>query len=340
MVGRGGFVLRRAAAVAAACVVGLTAHAQRLDGQASTLREMFGAAQVTIADEDISRPSDYAVFRDGSVVIAQFPDARVARYSASGKLLWRVGREGSGPGEFRQPYRVCVLPDESVLVYDFIARVWTLLGSDGAFKRTLRPDLEIFNFGTLLCAPDGSILVSGVTLDPRGSRFAIHQFNADLQHQKSFGELPDADGQQLLRYIGAGPLTTADAQSFYHVRTAPYELVRYSWNGALQSRVMVPIRVDPPAAWQTFNGGSAKPNRAAIRPISVTRLSPNRFVGGTSGGVRQRVLFDSTGKALDVAPSPSDWISIAAYDPRSATLWVYREPDDIPEIVRVPVRVR
>ncbi len=328
------------AVVATAMFVGLVGRPERLVAQPSTLREMFGAAQVTVTDDDLSTPSDYAVFRDGSVVVTQFPDSRVAKYSAAGKLLWRVGREGSGPGEYQQPYRVCALPDESVLVFDVRATVWTLLSPDGAFKRTLRPDLRILNPGSLLCAPNGSIYVSGVTRDPRGSRFAIHQFNASLQYQKSFGELPDTDDPQLLRHIGAGTLKAANAQSFYHVRIAPYELVRYSWSGALRSRVRVPIRTDPPTAWQTFNGGSVKSNRDALRPLSVFQLSPNRFLGGTSGGTKQRVLFDSTGKAIDEAPEPSDWKSAIAYDPRSATLWVYREPDDVPELVRVPVRVR
>lgn len=339
MVGRKRIFVGRAAALVAAVVVGLVGRPERVMGQPSTLREMFGAAQVTVTDDELSTPLGFDVFRDGSVVIAQFPDARVAKYSAAGKLLWRVGREGSGPGEYQQPYRVCALPDESVLVFDVRASAWTLLGPDGAFKRTMRPDLGILNPGSLLCAPNGSIYVSGVTRDPRGSRFAIHQFNASLEYQKSFGELPDTDDRQLLRHIGAGTLREANAQSFYHVRIAPYELVRFSWSGALQSRVAVPIRVDPPTAWQTFNGGSVKSNSAARRPITVIQLSPNRFLGGTSGGSKQRVLFDSTGKALDEAPGPADWSSVVGYDPQSATLWVYREPDDVPELVRVPVRI-
>jgi len=331
----------RSALAVAAIVVGWVGVPVALSGQgASSLRGMFGAAQVTIADSELSTPVDYAVFRDGSVVVAQYPDARVAKYSATGTLLWRVGREGSGPGEFRQPHRLCVLPDESVLVFDVFGNVWTLLGPDGAFKRTLRPDLEVRKPGAVLCAPDGSVLVSGVTSDSRGRRFAIHQFSESLQHQRSFGELPSVTDQRLLHYIGAGTLASGDAQSFYHVRSAPYELVRYSWSGALQSRVRVPIVADAPETWQTFGPGSVRTNKEARRPHSVTRLSPNRFLGGIGGTAAEQVLFDSTGTALDKGRRPADWKSIAAYDPRAAMLWVYREPDDVPEVVRIPVRVR
>ena len=48
---------------------------------------------------------------DGSIVVANMGDNTLRRFDASGRLVWRVGRSGNGPGEYRQLWAVRRLGD-------------------------------------------------------------------------------------------------------------------------------------------------------------------------------------------------------------------------------------
>ena len=48
-------------------------------------------------------PSGMEIAPDGSVVVANTGDDAVQKYSADGTLLWRVGEDGNGDGQFNNP---------------------------------------------------------------------------------------------------------------------------------------------------------------------------------------------------------------------------------------------
>jgi len=104
----------------------------------------LGAAEGRGALSDL--PLD--VVRDGRgryIVLVQLA-ARPYVFSPEGTLLRRLGREGSGPGEFRSPVRVVVLPHDSLLILDPSNGRASLLSPSLDFVRTISlPVSQVFD---------------------------------------------------------------------------------------------------------------------------------------------------------------------------------------------------
>lgn len=83
---------------------------------------------------------------DGTVTGGQTPLLR--QYDSEGRFLRQVGGEGSGPGEYRAPSGLALLPDGRVALRDFtLADRLTLFLPDGSFDVTWPiPDGLFWNF--------------------------------------------------------------------------------------------------------------------------------------------------------------------------------------------------
>lgn len=66
-----------------------------------------------------NRPTAIAIAADGSRYVADgYGNSRVHHFAPEGELIQSWGEPGSGPGEFRLPHGLCVLPGGDVLVAD------------------------------------------------------------------------------------------------------------------------------------------------------------------------------------------------------------------------------
>lgn len=61
---------------------------------------------------------DFAVSRDGAILIVDRKGLIIRHYDATGRFLGMIGRRGEGPGEHRAPPGVAFAPDGSILVWD------------------------------------------------------------------------------------------------------------------------------------------------------------------------------------------------------------------------------
>jgi hypothetical protein len=66
----------------------------------------------------IGEIGDMALGRDGSLFVYDGQVPVVRQYDASGKFVRRVGRSGSGPGEYRSVSGIATTPDGRLLVWD------------------------------------------------------------------------------------------------------------------------------------------------------------------------------------------------------------------------------
>ena len=302
----------------------------------------FGQSVPVSVSGELSQPLAYAALKDGSIVTVEFQSTSVSRYSVSGAQIWKVGRAGSGPGEFRVPYRLAVLDDETILVFDIGTATTTRLSPAGKFLGTLKSDLPI-SINSVLAMPNGDILMSGTTADPRGRGQALHLFGPTLKHKRSFGRLPDVTDPRLRRVVSPGTLGVHARDGFFHTVDFPHELVVYSWDLKELKRVSIPVEIDPPETWVTFattadGRSSVRTNREAKRPRSVLQLGDDLFLGGYVSAKSSVVLFDSEGRLIDEMPQPAEWSAVATFDSRSRQLWIYGERNDEPMLFRIPVR--
>ena len=76
---------------------------------------------------------------DGRIVIADRGSLDLRFYSPTGEFLFRSGREGEGPGEFRRLEFLGVLPGDSLLTYDTRLRRIQLFDPSGTLLRSLPP---------------------------------------------------------------------------------------------------------------------------------------------------------------------------------------------------------
>lgn len=77
-----------------------------------------------------------ALLPDGRIVVANRGDASVRLYDASGRVEWRAGREGDGPGEFRD-LRGVVLREGELWAYQTLPLPIHVFGLDGSYRRSV-----------------------------------------------------------------------------------------------------------------------------------------------------------------------------------------------------------
>jgi hypothetical protein len=70
---------------------------------------------------------------DGNLYILDGTSHRVVMVSSNGRFVREVGRQGDGPGEFRQPADLAVLSDNSLVVLDRHSHRAARFGRDGRY---------------------------------------------------------------------------------------------------------------------------------------------------------------------------------------------------------------
>lgn len=121
-------------------------------------------------DALVVRPMMVAL-RDGGYLLGDVGENQVRRYAPDGRLLWSVGNEGGGPGEYERISGVAPLAAGGVLVLEGSGRM-TVLDSLGSVVRTMPSRLRWAENAVPLGG--GQILVSGqATSDPAGPRLHV-----------------------------------------------------------------------------------------------------------------------------------------------------------------------
>jgi hypothetical protein len=105
---------------------------------------------------------------DGGLVAGDEGAGEIRAFGPDGALRWRTGRSGDGPGEFRLLASLGAGPADSIWVFDFGNRRFTLLDTSGALART-------FDIGVSISAPsavgrlaDGRFVLREMWGLPRG----------------------------------------------------------------------------------------------------------------------------------------------------------------------------
>lgn len=103
---------------------------------------------------------------DGSVVVGNSGTMQLVFLGNTGEVLYTVGREGAGPGEYRSINWITRIHGDSLLIYDLRQRRFTVLDAQGRYSRSFPvAGTAVMPFGV---TDDSHILLGvGGNYDPR-----------------------------------------------------------------------------------------------------------------------------------------------------------------------------
>jgi hypothetical protein len=172
-------------------------------------------------------PEEYELFRvrgalrmaDGRVLVVNAGTYELRFFDSRGRFLTATGREGEGPGEFRSMSATWLTEADSVVVFDWRLRRFSVFDADGAFVRSFRlagaagefayPN-AVFGDGTVLASVDeqdqGEYAQLGVV---RGTA-RYDRYGREGELIASLVTLPGAELYKGIHPDGSGYTTSAD----------------------------------------------------------------------------------------------------------------------------------
>ena len=195
---------------------------------------------------------------DGRVVVADHRAGQLRAYDATGRYLWASGRSGEGPGEYRRIATLGDGPGDSLWVWDFGLRRFTILTDRGEVVRLVQVDAPLSSLLAVGRFGDGTFLMqesfsSGIHRE--GSALGLMRAPAALVRISADGSLLDTVrlvmgreyylGEEGGRGVMSAPLfaretSVALAGNEMSVGDqATFEIGRYALDGQLRAVVRV-----------------------------------------------------------------------------------------------------
>jgi hypothetical protein len=150
---------------------------------------------VTLGDRQgegyVGFPAGVGQLSTGEWVMVQVEHlSQIAVFGPGGEFRRRVGRLGSGPGEFRQIMYLGVGPGDSVRVYDALTGRLSVLDRQLVMRRSLQ--LGIAPPSHFVFEEDGSFIASVTMRGVDHLGFPLHLFTSEGKVVRSFGTLNPA----------------------------------------------------------------------------------------------------------------------------------------------------
>lgn len=139
--------------------------------------------------------------------------SRVQVFSSTGRRLHVIGRDGSGPREFRAVYTGCSLAGDTLLIADGSLSRLSVLAPNGTFVRTAQSD-DARAVGHYGCLSDGSV-VAVRTIERRGPKAVVEVVRFDAQGKRLNIVLRDPDAEASDIAVGKGLSVIGRGMSVY-----------------------------------------------------------------------------------------------------------------------------
>lgn len=287
---------------------------------------------------------------DGGLVVADGGSREIRFFDASGAYVGASGRRGDAPGEYQQITSLGYGPGDSLWVYDFGNRRFTVLNPAGAVVRTVRLGGELSAVGAVGRLPHGSFVVREYwSKGPRSGQIrfglsrepaAVVRYSADGGSLDTIGLFPGREvyiGSEDGRAVMSAPLFARSASvalvgnELFVGDQERFEIGRYTASGALRgiTRVLdVDLRLTPEDIDRAVAERLAEepPGRHAMlrAHLDAMDVPETRPAYG-------RLRVDSEGNlwvsAHALAPAePTSW---DVFDPGGRWLGAVRVPEDL-----------
>lgn len=190
------------------------ADAELIEFALDTLRgtSLTTSIELTSSDLDLDLfgVADGRILADTGIVLVNAGDHEVIQVGRDGDIVWRFGREGDGPGEFRYLTSIVSVDDDAVEVFDSrLARATRidgagLVGTRRPWDGAIPPGMRFLGvIGGAAVSVDGSIGIPASALSPGNTHRDSISF---------FAASPGNDEPQAFLHL-EGPLLTVDADA-------------------------------------------------------------------------------------------------------------------------------
>lgn len=197
--------------------------------------------------------------RHGNYLVV-VPGQMPLRFSPAGDFVEYLGKEGQGPGEFRSPTDVTVLPGDSLLILDSSTARATVLGPDFGFVRNVSLPFVATSAAALTWPTRVAVNAAVSTPDLAGWPLHIVDMSGPTAtHLKSFG---DNRGELHAGETGvlARRFFNTDSRGFWATQIVDYTLSQYSADGhVLQTVQRNPEWFARTSRWSIGNPTTAPP---------------------------------------------------------------------------------
>jgi hypothetical protein len=305
----------------------------------------FGKGEVILAARPFGDITGVALGKHGAAYILDEMNQRITKVDSTGRFEWQTGREGHGPGEYEDPYRIAARPDGGVAVLDWRAERVTLLSPGGSVDATFLMPFHFTQLDGFDVLPDGRFVIAGMTYWGGTAKFhSVHVFTDSLQYRYSFGRFAEGKDSEAVRYVGSGGIALDPAGNVLLTLKRPYEIDRFDPSGRLLQRtpVAVPLKfgLDDLIVVTRTEGHTIKsigPHAKAIQlPFAAHALPDGGFIGGQSMWDSVVVaLISATGDVEASVTDPAGCVTIAAIDVRHHLIYCKALNNDEPEVERV-----
>jgi hypothetical protein len=186
---------------------------------------------------------------NGNILVANRGTRELRFYSPSGEHIRSVGRDGEGPGEFRNFFGAYRYGSDSLIVWDYRLFRWSVFDTAGEFARMAQPTRPVMNPRSLGPLDDGTLILADTWIDPAEERRINHQkilhFQAgggpgdSLGSYRSSETFSSTEGPPVgMRRIFGAELVRASIGDGYLVGSGEdYEVLDYGSDGRLRRRV-------------------------------------------------------------------------------------------------------
>jgi len=229
----------------------------------------------------------------GGVYVSDSQVPVIRRYDAEGMHFYDVGRGGEGPGEYRRPEGLALMPDGRLFVYDSSLRRLSSFSSDGEFIGSAQVGRGLGGFRGFVAGRDGSMFIR--TMPEDGFVETMSGILADWSRLAEDGTttvitrspMDEAEGP---RYVLAGrggyyrPFNTMTLStmspdgSFYWVRNDEYLIYRRTPEGdtlrITRDQERVPVTDREIEQWEAYSEMFAErpnANRNNLFPIPTVK---------------------------------------------------------------------
>jgi len=282
--------------------------------------------------------------RDGSVYVLDELNTEIVKIGPGGNVVWRRGRKGTGPGEYRVPYRIAARPEGGVAVLDWGTGRITLLSTAGAIEGSRMIPFPFSQFDGFEVLPDGRFLIAGMTnWGGEAARHSVHVFTDSMKYQHSFGPHAVAEDTASVRYTGSGGVSIT-GDRVYFTRKRPYDIHAYDLSGKSLSRTVVKVEfelgLEDMIEVTRFNNRTFRnitPRSQDVQiPFPARPLANGEYLAGRVTWNSSTVdLISRDGTLLASAESPAGCRTLLAVDVSQNTVYCDVRRDEVPTLVRV-----